>query len=488
MKKQSLLYTIVLVSMIILLVGMTCTGSKKEMQITTTSQEALDLFRQGRVLWEKVRLEDSAPYFEKAIAKDSVFAMAYYYRAFSQNSTAGFFNDLNKAASLADHVSEGERLFLSAVKADFIDNDPAAAKALYQKLASLYPKDKRVHSQLGLYYTRQRNYGMAVEELKKAVDIDPDFSAVYNQLGYGYISLGDFDEAESAFRKYAELIPDEPNPHDSYGEVLMKQGKFDQSIHQYKTALSLNPQFYFSYVGLGSSLLFQGHADQAREAFQKYFDVAPDDTHRRNALLAMARSYVYEGDLQKAMKVLKKRYSISEKNNNLLDMADDTYQMAEILLEMGNLNEAMLKYQKNSELLQQSVSLSAKQKSNLKQGLYFNEVRLALKNNDLETAKDKAEVYTKQAVTDNDPSEIQDAHELAGMIALHEKRYEDALQELQQANLQNPRNLCRIAKTYAGKGETETAKMYLEKAVHFNNMGMNFAFIRNRAKKMLDAM
>jgi len=49
----------------------------------------------------------------------------------------------------------------------------------------------------------------------------------------------------------------------------------------------------------------------------------------------------------------------------------------------------------------------------------------------------------------------------------------------------NPRNLCRMAKAYAGKGETEKAKEMWKKAANFNEISLNYVYIRNKAKKKL---
>jgi uncharacterized protein (DUF39 family) len=43
---------------------------------------------------------------------------------------------------------------------------------------------------------------------------------------------------------------------------------------------------------------------------------------------------------------------------------------------------------------------------------------------------------------------------LAGVIALAEKNYDSAIAELEQANLQNPRNLYRLYEACQGKGDS----------------------------------
>ena len=85
--------------------------------------------------------------------------------------------------------------------------------------------------------------------------------------------------------------------------------------------------------------------------------------------------------------------------------------------------------------------------------------------------------------------QIRLAHELAGMIALKESKYELAQQEFKLANQQNPYNLYRMALACKGSGDSEAAKMYCEKAAKFNALNnMNYAFIKSKAEKMLASL
>jgi lipopolysaccharide biosynthesis regulator YciM len=77
------------------------------------------------------------------------------------------------------------------------------------------------------------------------------------------------------------------------------------------------------------------------------------------------------------------------------------------------------------------------------------------------------------------------AHELAGRIALGEKDYPKAIAELEQANLQNPRNLYRLSQAYQGNGDSTKAHEYLTKSADFNSLpALNYAFIRVKAQKL----
>jgi tetratricopeptide (TPR) repeat protein len=108
---------------------------------------------------------------------------------------------------------------------------------------------------------------------------------------------------------------------------------------------------------------------------------------------------------------------------------------------------------------------------------------------DFTSAKAKSENYREKVEAINNPFQIRLSHQLAGMIALEEKDYDKALEELHQADQQSPYNIYRIALAYRGKGDIEKAKELSMKAAEFNVINsLDYAFVRKKAKLLLDSM
>jgi len=210
--------------------------------VTAASDEARSLYLEGRALSEQLKAHDARAKYEAAIAKDPSFAMAHYQLAVNSATAKDFFSHLKEAVALSDKASEGERLTILALEAGG-NAQPAKALQYQQELVAKYPNDERAHFQLSTAYFGQQDYQKAIDELKKAAEINPNYSPAYNQLGYAYRQVEKYDDAEAAFKKYIELIPNDPNPYDSYGELLMKTGRFDESITQYQKALSVDDHF-----------------------------------------------------------------------------------------------------------------------------------------------------------------------------------------------------------------------------------------------------
>jgi tetratricopeptide (TPR) repeat protein len=211
-------------------------ASEGKLPITTKSEEAKEEFLKGRDLSDRLLAQDSLQHFDKAIALDPDFASAELARANSSPTAADFFAHQKKASSLADKVSDGERLLIVANEAGS-NGDVNKQREYLNKLVAAYPNDERVQFAVANFDFGQQQLEEAIAHYKKATEIAPNFSPAYNVMGYAYRQQGNYPQAEEAFKKYVELIPNDPNPYDSYAELLLKMGRFDESITQYRKAL-----------------------------------------------------------------------------------------------------------------------------------------------------------------------------------------------------------------------------------------------------------
>ena len=449
--------------------------------VTTASAEARTEFMQGRDLAEKLRITDSIAHFQKAASLDPNFAMAELNLANSAPTGKEFFEHLNKAVSLADKASSGEKLLILATEAG-ANNNQVKQKELLDQLVAAYPDDERAHFNLGGYYFGQQDYPKAIEHYKKATELAPTYSTAFNILGYAYRQNVDYDNAEKAFQKYIELIPKDPNPYDSYAELLLKMGRFDDSIAQYRKALAIEPNFVNAHQGIAMDLLYLGKPDQAAAELQNITTKARTDGERRTAMLALTVVHVDGGKLAKALEDVDKQYVLGEKTNDVPAMAFDRQLRGNILLEMGKPDQARAEFERGLKLTEGS-NLSQAIKDNAGLVSHYNFARVAVGKKDLAAAKSQADEFRKGTATSRNPAQAKQAHELDGIIALAEKDYDKAAAELQQANQQNPQNLYRLCQAYQGKKDGEKAKEFCGKAANFNSLpAINYAFVRAKAK------
>ena len=209
-------------------------------EVTTASVEAYNYFLRGREEQEKILYEEARKFLEMAVELDSTFAMAYlwlgriYYRL---NNTKAMNEACEKAMAYSNKATEKERLYIEASYARYIEANREKAMRIYKQMAGKYPREKRVHFNLALYYSGDKR----IEEYKKALEIDPNYGIAMNQLAYLYSGMGQFEEALKYLEMYASVSPGDPNPIDSMGEIYFQMGRLDEAIAKYREAVAVDP-------------------------------------------------------------------------------------------------------------------------------------------------------------------------------------------------------------------------------------------------------
>jgi tetratricopeptide (TPR) repeat protein len=458
---------------------------KGKIPITTSSEEARQLFIKGRDLSERLRATDAHALFQQAIAKDGSFAIAYLNAATSSGSTAEFFAGLARAVALVDKASPGEALLIKATDAG-AKGDVAHQKEYLEKLAKQYPNDERALQPLANYYFGRQDYTASIGVFEKVVKINPAFSQPYNQLGYAYRFTGKPQQAEKAFQKYIELIPDDPNPYDSYAELLMELGRFDESIKSYEKALALDKNFIASYVGIGNNQMFLGRGDDARKTFGKLAAISRNDGEKRQAIFWTSVAYLHESQWDKALAEVDKLMAISNAGKDLATVAADHNFAGQILIEAGRLDAAAARFKQQLETIEKA-EVPAEVKETARRNAPVSEIRIALLKNDLATAKTKVAAFGTAVAAKKLPFEVRQHHELVGLVAIAEKKFAVAAAELAKANQRDPRVLYWQAVALQGAGNAKAAKAMAAKAADFNALGANYAYVRAKAKALLVA-
>jgi tetratricopeptide (TPR) repeat protein len=454
--------------------------------ITTASDEALESYLKGRWLLENLRATDARDYFLKAVAADPTFALAHLGVANTSPTAQDFFAAMRQAVDTAPGASEGEQLQIAAFEAG-VNGEPETQETDLEALVAAYPEDERVQNMLGIFYFGQQSWEKAIAAYRAAIDINPDFAPPYNLLGYALRSVGDYQGAEEIFKRYTELIPDQPNPYDSYAELLMKMGRYEESIASYEKALEIDPNFVNSYVGIANNQMFMGATEEARETLTRLDAVVRNDGERRQALTWKAVSYLYDGDFDRALAEIQRRYDIADEIGDRTAMSGDLNLMGTIQMYAGRTDKATEAYEASVEMAATSDATD-EVKDAVERNLGFDLARVALWNGDTASAAELAAEYRADVEVHQVLFEVQRSYELNGMIALAEGNPEEALNQLEQANQQNPQVWLLKARAFAAMGDRDSARLACEQVINFNQLNLNLGLIRNTATEMLDSM
>ena len=163
------------------------------------------------------------------------------------------------------------------------------------------------HITLGNAYNRQKRYGPALTEYKKALKVNPNHHIAYNNLGNVYRRQGHYDDAMAAYQKSLEINPNYALAHANLGRAYRGEGRYEDSIAELEKAIKLNPNRAYFHNNLSLTLRRMGRVEEAIEACKKAIAVDPN---YKWAYRNLGRLYKETGRLEDAISALKKALEI----------------------------------------------------------------------------------------------------------------------------------------------------------------------------------
>lgn len=143
--------------------------------------------------------------------------------------------------------------YLAEAYADAGNLDQAAEIA--QTAVKLSGDDPKVeidaYRNYGYVLERQGSYWLAIEEYKKALDINPNLAYIHIAIGKNHLTVGDFDTAMRSFEEAAEVDPDNAEAYYRMGRSYYEIGEHGEAQEYLKQATELGPEFgpAFGYLG-----------------------------------------------------------------------------------------------------------------------------------------------------------------------------------------------------------------------------------------------
>ena len=171
------------------------------------------------------------------------------------------------------------------------------SERLWNHALALDQKSSFAHNNLGLALAKRRAFAEAINEFRKAVEIDPAFVEAHTNLGIFLAQGGSPEEAVSHLRQALTIDPTFASAQNTLGNILANAGESDKAIEHFRRALQSNPKSAMTYYNLGRVLAKRGDLDEAIEYYQKALVLNPLDPDVHNNLGLVFQS---QGRLQEA--------------------------------------------------------------------------------------------------------------------------------------------------------------------------------------------
>ena len=262
----------------------------------TTISESFQFYLRGRHYWNKRSAESikkAIEQFQQAIDLDPNYALGY--------------------VGLADSYLQLEQ-YAGAPASEIMPRARAAVDRALQLDDSL----SEAHATSASINQKLWRWTEAEEELKRAINLNPNYPTAHHWYAYYFYIQRQFDDAMREINRAYELDPLSAVISENVANVYLLKNDLNSAIKQVQRTIELDPDFADAHYILGFAYLKQGRNDEATAEFQKAVDLS----HRASTYLGnLGYCYAVTGRRAEALSILKEleeKYSKGESSGQFL--------------------------------------------------------------------------------------------------------------------------------------------------------------------------
>jgi type IV pilus assembly protein PilF len=156
------------------------------------------------------------------------------------------------------------------------------------QIAEEHKRTAKIYMELGVGYMREGKMDLAMSNLQRSLELEPDYSDTHNAIAVLYEQLGNSNKAREHFQRSIRLDPKNSRARNNYGRFFCKAGKLAEAEVEFLAAVQ-NPLYRTpekAYTNAGNCALEEPDVEKAEEYFRKALAV---NSAYAPALSSMAR-------------------------------------------------------------------------------------------------------------------------------------------------------------------------------------------------------
>jgi eukaryotic-like serine/threonine-protein kinase len=238
---------------------------------------AHEAYLRGRFHWSRLtgqQLEKAREYFEQAVTIDPDYAPAYvgladYYRAsyelLPKVAMVKASAYVQKALALDNTLPEAH---LALAGIEYSEWDWPDAEQQFKWAVRLNPSFAEAHQAYSVFLSALGRTKEAWEEIRIAQHLDPLSVPIDTSAGWVAYFARENDVAIQQCKKALDLEPNAANPHDCLGSAYVSKGMYQEAIHECRAAMALSGQDPDRAVCLGRAYAAAGEREESRKVLQ----------------------------------------------------------------------------------------------------------------------------------------------------------------------------------------------------------------------------
>jgi len=280
--------------------------------MTTRSEKAYQYFVAGMLAREEGREQDELRAFQRAVAIDTTFALAFYELSRSygrEHGLARYYAD--KAWSLRSKLGFKDYMRLETWR-HWVDYRIKDVLAAHREMLVRWPDDREVIGDMltTLYANWYTNEVLEIAE--RGLELYPNDMTFGLYYWLTLSQIGRFDEALAANKNHVHRHPQDAGSHDNLGALYFWMGQPDSAEAEFQKSLELDPTYVWAEHSLGHLAFAKGDLKGAIEAVEKVLERQDLTSYQQLAIrtqyvnwfLGLAFLYAEAGRLERAYEVV----------------------------------------------------------------------------------------------------------------------------------------------------------------------------------------
>lgn len=146
---------------------------------------------------------------------------------------------------------------------------------LWSDVIKKSPRIASAHNNLGNVFKENNQADKAIEEYKKAVEIDPENAKAHFNLASLYQEQGKINDAVFHYKETIRIKPDLEEVYNNLGNIFMNEGRFEEALKAYKESIKILPGYFLANLNLGVVYYKTGQLLQSIKYFEKALSLNP---------------------------------------------------------------------------------------------------------------------------------------------------------------------------------------------------------------------
>lgn len=206
--------------------------------------------------------------------------------------------------------------FFEGIRQKNVDNNEAAIRS-FEKVTSISPSNDAAYFELGLLYTKQKNYREAAVNLAKAAELKPENEWYLNSYAKALENTNNYKSAQEVYEELVKKNPERIELYFDLASVKIYQNDYKGAIKTYDEVEKR--------IGINEDLIAQkqkiwlklGKVDKAAEEAMRLIASQPTEVRYK---MNLAEIYLSNNKLDKAIVILEDIIS-TDPNNSFVQLA-----------------------------------------------------------------------------------------------------------------------------------------------------------------------